>query len=599
MARTMAPMFERPLGTRRVPSLPTRTLLWLAILAAPAAAPAAIAQDGAAPAEEASPQIDIGPPPDLGDTSAMDPAVVSFVQGKIDAVKGEPGNVEHWIELGLALEANSMWTPAEAAYGQVIELIPEKTEWRFRRGVVRFSLGDLPGSREDLAAAAEAFKNTPVVQARYGSVLRVAGELEAAEAAWRQAIVAEAAQKPPIEYPQSRVGLAHTLLDLDEAEEANALCEEALALNPGDRHAQFIRGRALRELGRDEEAAVALRIGEDSFPSFPPDPHRQRLDASMRGFSRRMMIVENMMQAGKVADARRILDEVIAERPDDFMVLNLAAKAASRSGDRVGALELLNRSLELAPNEPDTHIELCLLDLDEANRTLSTIAQMEFAASQGRPQDPATMSTMREAGAEKGKKALEHAAKAVELAPYVGRAHFWLGMSQRINAGFIEDRQAQAQQLQGALRTLQNAGKIGCVEPQYHQQVSALAAQLGQISTALRHATSHLHANPSDPAALQSVIQLLVANQQPGEISPYVERLLELAKASGDIAMLQYAVQGFLTTEEYDKAEDALAAFEAAAAGNPQAAQFAASVREHIATKKAAGASAPGGDDKR
>ncbi|MEL6430558.1 MAG: tetratricopeptide repeat protein, partial [Planctomycetota bacterium] len=481
--------------------------------------------------EPAPAAADVGPPPRIADTSAMDASLVALLAERIAAVGAAPGDAEKRRDLGLAYEANSMWRLAADAYGQAIALAPDANEWRFRRGVARYKLGDLGDALVDLRAAAESFKNTPVVQARLGDALRVMGELEEAEAAWRRAIEAEAKQPQQIRYPQSRVGLAQVLLDLDEPAEARDLTEEALAIDPTYRHAHFIRGRALRDLGELEEAQVALALGNDSFGGFPPDPHQLRLGDSMRGYSRRMMMIENLVESNQFAEAKERLDAMLAERPDDFMVQNLAARVALRRGDRDAARTLLEASLEAAPDEPNTLVELCLLELDEANTILAQLGPLQAQAAQAQTAGSAVpaqvaeqMTILRTRGVPIADRAVQHGGRAAELAPFVGRNRFWLGIAQRTRAGFETDQQAAMQQVQGALQTLVSAGKLGCTEPSYHQQLTQLHFQMGQVRKALDHAVQHLARNPRDPNALQTTIQLQLQNGRQEAIKPYVAR---------------------------------------------------------------------------
>ena len=69
------------------------------------------------------------------------------------------------------------------------------------------------------------------------------------------------------------------------------------------------------DLDRTEEAEVAFARAGDAFPSFPPDPHQTRLDDAARGFSRRMMVIENLIQAQNLAEAKRRIAAVLRSSP--------------------------------------------------------------------------------------------------------------------------------------------------------------------------------------------------------------------------------------------------------------------------------------------
>ncbi len=538
-------------------------------------------------AQESGAPDDPPSPPVVENTSAMDPEVVALLGERIAAVEAAPGDAKAWEDLGLAYEANTIWSLAEEAYSGLLGINGGDAQWVYRRGVVRFKIGDLEGALADLANAANTYKNTPVVQAWHADLLRMMGELEAAEAGWRQAIKAEEKQDPRIEWPQSRVGLAMTLLDLERPAEAEELCRRALELNPGYAHAAFILGRALRDLDRTEEAEVAFARAGEAFPSFPPDPHQTRLDDAARGFSRRMMVIENLIQAQNLPEAKRRIAAVLAEFPERHQVINTAARLALREGDVIRARELLGQSLTLAPQDPATLLEACVLELTEADSFSQQMMRLQQMAAAGQTINPDQLEQLRSKASTPAEKAVEYATSAAQAAPLVGRYSFWLGMSQRSLALLSTDGQAQQQLMQQAMASMQRASRLGCTEPSFHQQIASMYATTGNGRMMLLHAKEHLKRNPTDPAALQFTIQALLSNQRQDEVRPLADRLGSAAAERGDLAALQFTIQALLTVGELDAAEKALAPFENTGAGNPAVAQFAAAVRQHIQTQRA------------
>ena len=130
---------------------------------------------GTAQAQESS--ASVGDPPTIADTSSMDPGLVRLLDELLAEIAANPTSAEARAELGLAYEGNTIWSLAERCYDQSLQLDAEGTQWLFRRGICRFASGDLELAIGDLRATAEVFKNTPVVQARLGDALRIAGEL--------------------------------------------------------------------------------------------------------------------------------------------------------------------------------------------------------------------------------------------------------------------------------------------------------------------------------------------------------------------------------------------------------------------------------------
>ena len=136
----------------------------------------------------------------------LDPEVRGLIDALYQAAERDPGNADVHVELGLAYEANTMFGPAAASYSNVIALAPEKKQWAYRLGVMQQALGDIESALESVRVAAEAFKNTPVIQARLGDLLLTMGEVDEAAQAWERAIEAESKQPQAIKWPASRVG---------------------------------------------------------------------------------------------------------------------------------------------------------------------------------------------------------------------------------------------------------------------------------------------------------------------------------------------------------------------------------------------------------
>lgn len=524
-----------------------------------------------------------GPAPAvLVDTAKMDPSTVELLTELAEAARSAPTNGEAHASLGLAYEANTIWALAEVQYGHAITLLPDKPEWVYRRGVVRTYNGDLEGALADLANAAGRLKNTAVVQARYADVLRSLGRLDEAVAAWNQAIASEANQPQAFKWAASRVGLAQTLLDLGEFERALALADEALQLEPMSRYARYTRGLALRELGRDVEARDELVRATPAYPEFPTDPHWQRLAEYGRGYNRRMMGIENMLQAGDVPGATAALQAMLKERPDDHFVLNLAARAASMSGDRAGAKFLLDKSLAAKPDASGTYIEYVVLLLGEMAE-----AQQQAAMLAGQPTGQAAADRVQALDTDLRAKV----SKALELTPQLGRAHYYAGLVQLQTAG------NDPQKLQGAMQSMTNALRLGCTEPRFYQHLAQVYAMTGRPREMVKYAELAVANAPDSVDALLFLVQAYASGDRSAELGKVAQRIVSLAP--NDPNALITAVRAFLTVNDFGGAEATLATLELMGATMPEIAAFVQQARGFIAQQKAnppeAGPPAPGG----
>ncbi|MEZ6016698.1 MAG: tetratricopeptide repeat protein [Planctomycetota bacterium] len=517
----------------------------------------------------------------LIDTAKMDASTVELLTELADAVRAEPANGTRHADLGLAYEANTIWALAETQYDHAIALLPDKPEWVYRRGLLRTYNGDFDGAVADLADAASRLRNTAVVQARYGDVLRTLGRLEEAEAAWTQAIASEAVQQQPIQWAASRTGLAQTLLDLGEFERALQYADEALAIDPTSKYARYTRGLALRELGREDEARDELVRGLDGAPEFPLDPHWQRLAEYGRGYNRRMMGIENMLRAGDLAGGGAALQAMLEERPDDHFVLNLAARAALMSGDRNSAKFLLDKSLAASPDAANTYIEYTILLVGEMAEL-----QQQAAALAGQPGAEEAQARLAALDTE----ARTKISRALELTPQLGRAHYYAGLIQLQTAG--QDQQ----KLQGAMQSMQNALRLGCTEPRFYQHLAQVYALTGRPREMVRYAELAAANAPDSIDALSFLVQAYASGGRQADLGGVAKRLVAAGPNNPDA--LRMAILAYNTVADLDGAEAALALLEPLTAQRPDLAQFVQQVRAHLAAQRAQQGNADGGAPK-
>ncbi len=515
----------------------------------PAPAPAT-APTAAAPAAQ-------GPiaPVLLTATDRMDPEVLALIGERVAAVEaanealaaaeGEAVAAavstagQAHAELGLAYEANTMWTPALATYGHAIALLPESPEWIFRKGVCQVSLGEPQAALESFRVVAEKLSGTAVVQARLGATALLLGNVDEAEKAWLAAIASEAKLEGELKFAESRVGLAQVRYDQDDLESAEALLREALGLNPGYGHAHHLLGLVLAEQGRDDEAEFELAVGKNSWPAFPPDPHGPRLSAYSAGYGRRMMGVENMMQMGQIPQALEALQGLAAERPNDHFVLNLTARGLTMMGRMDEAYQALATSEQVNPGAQDTKVELAVNLVNRAGQT----------------QDPEARANMM---AEASVKIVE----AINIAPLRGRPWYFRGLIEMQRIPQVDPQadpqgaQAAQQAMQAATGYLQRAHKLGCQEPQLYERLAQVYFQMGRTGEMLKFAQESAERSPQNPNSW-----------------------VFLARAA-------------LTVQDFDGALVALKRAETLAASNPQlaqqVAQFGAAMRQEIDKQRAA-----------
>lgn len=419
-----------------------------------------------------APSQDGLPPVQVPGLEGMDPELVAKIEETVALVLASPTDGAVHAQLGMVYEANTLFPSAVKSYERAVTLLPDRPEWVYRLAVVQLAAGRPVLALENMRLAASKLKNTAVIQARLGAMLLGIGEIDEAEAAWSQAIASEAVQAAPVAWPQSRVGLAQVRMQQERFEEALALLEEALTPYPSYRHAHYLSGLCLLELGEDERGELELRRGVNAWPEYPPDPHQPQLSELAVGFMTRMRNAEGLLMAGRPQDAMGALQEILAARPDDFLALNMLAKAQAMSELFTIAAETYRRSDSIKSDHYVTKIELAIA-------LMNSIGQ-ETSQEQAQAWLEEALQKMREA---------------VALAPRVGRAHFYLGVVLQRSAG------SDPQALGGALAEMSLALSLGCQDPMLFQSLAQLSAQTGRTREMLAFAKVHAERNPDDSPA--------------------------------------------------------------------------------------------------
>lgn len=138
--------------------------------------------------------------------------------------------------------------------------------------------------------------------------------------------------------------LAESYRRSGQLEDALAVVEGLFAFGADGPELHRERGRILSGLGRHEEALMELEAGDPGDPvgahallegirsAAPTAPESWHLQLGLRE-------VSLLEQLGKLDDARRLLEELDAQNPNQLPVLGARARLAASSGDLAGAVD--------------------------------------------------------------------------------------------------------------------------------------------------------------------------------------------------------------------------------------------------------------------
>ena len=390
-----------------------------------------------------------GEPVATAATDQLDPDVRRVLDRQLRELQRDPSAANHG-ELGLVYEANEIWKEAERSLRMAAQLDPAQPLWNLHRAIVLRQLGDSGGSIELLRGVVRELPDSAAAHYRLADALLETHDVNGAVEHFR-----EAARLAP-ERPEGHAGLGAALLDAKAAEEAVAALEKALARDPQYQAAHYLLGLAYRALGRKEDAARELALGVGGGRRALPDPLESHLARYRVDYASRVDGAVNLLEAGRLEDGIRGLEDLYAKRPDDVNVLNNLAVAYQMRGEREKALRLLEHARDIDETKFATWINLASCEM-EMGRLDEALADSE---------------------------------RAIQLAGTVGKAHLVRGLVL-----------AQKGRLQEARASLQFAVGFEARDPEAHYALGRVLAMLGQpeearasLETATRLAPMHLGA---------------------------------------------------------------------------------------------------------
>jgi tetratricopeptide (TPR) repeat protein len=250
--------------------------------------------------------------------------------------------------------------------------------------------------------AAEMLTDNAMAWNTYGAALKEAGRLEEALAVFDQALVLD----PANAIAHSNRGAA--LVSLGRSEEALAACDQALALDPANARAHGNRGAALVSLGRSEEALAAC----DQALALNPDDARAH---AARGAT--------LVNLGRSEEALAACDQGLTLYPDDAPLHAARGAVLVSLGRFEEALAACDQGLTFDPANAPLHAARGMV-LGSLGRFEEALA----ACDQGLTLDPANAVLHATRGAMLGglgrfEEALAACDQGLTLGPANARAH--------------------------------------------------------------------------------------------------------------------------------------------------------------------------------
>ena len=287
------------------------------------------------------------------DLSGHDPQIVAVIERARAEVVAAPASSRAWGTLGAALMVHKFHREAIACFVEAERLDPREPRWPYLHGVSLLTYD----------------QNAALPKLQRGAEL--AGD----------AVIA----------PRLRV--AHLLLELGRADEAEPYLASVLRQHPDDPQAllgkgklEVARGRlaeALKFLGRSAAdpqtarashalmATLRQRLGDSagteeasrkaaSLPRDPPlaDPYVNETGRLLAGLDANLIRADRLLKSGNIQEALGLNEQIVASYPRSARAWQMLGQTLIEAKRYEDAEKALRRAAELAPESGEIHFQL-------------------------------------------------------------------------------------------------------------------------------------------------------------------------------------------------------------------------------------------------
>ncbi len=353
------------------------------------------------------------PPVPAIPVDGLDADVKNAIVKARDEAVAQPKSAQASGNLGMVLEAHTLYQPAVPVYQRAVRLDPRDFAWRYYLALCLEKTGQLD---EALASVSEGLRirpdYTPAVLKRAELLLKLGRFPESAAAL--EPFIAKNPDSPTALYFLGRVKFAQ-----QDFAAADDLYRRATVAWPAFGSAWFGLGETSKRLGRSAETEKDYQLAETNKDHYPPsgDDLFRQMTTLATGIENRLMEAKRLSNKREFDRSSRIYKEVLQQYPDNLdCLVNLLyiaqypnqatpeevedlyrrARAASpqlaevymyhgtalaAQGKYDAAVGELDKAIQLKPNNAETHAWLA--DVRERqHRPADAIEQYRIAIAQ-------------------------------------------------------------------------------------------------------------------------------------------------------------------------------------------------------------------------
>jgi tetratricopeptide (TPR) repeat protein len=398
------------------------------------------------------------PAPPAVELTGVDPAIAAAVERARAAISGSPRSAPAWGRLGMVLLTHNFTAEAKVCLAQAERLDPHKPRWPYHHGIALLE-DDTEKAILKLQRAVALCGDTVVaVRARLAEALLGQDRLDEADIHFRRVL-----QLQPGD-PRALLGLSRMAHRRGDLQESLNYAQRCLHEEGARKSSHLLLAEIYQRLGdkkaADQQSRQAALLRDD--PLWP-DPFLQELLDLRTGERANIKRAQKLLDLGRVPQAVTLLQQMVSDYPDSATCWLMLGRALVHQQNWPAAEQALNKALELAPDNPEIHVQMGVALYYQWNP-----------------------------------RAADHFRKAIQIQPDCAPAYYNLGLW----LVRIHDRAGAIDAFRRAIRTQPN------LTDAYLGLGSQLALQ-GHIAEAVQHLQRAVELNPADPRARQLLRQAL------------------------------------------------------------------------------------------
>lgn len=297
--------------------------------------------------------VEVTPPLDL---AALDVTVREQFNSNWKALDEESGGGKAlgvaWGRMGQWFDAYRYDDSADRCYTNARLLDPEEGRWPYYQGLIAVQRGDLELAGKQFAKAAELAPEMPGPWVQLGDLAFAQVQLDAAESGYRNALKLDA------DNPGGLFGIGRVAIARNDPDAAIESLEHLLTLQPNASEVHYSLALAWKQLGDSDRFMQHMsKVPEDNGDQVllvPRDPWISELNSLDRGAVALTRRAVNAANRGERGDAVMLFGQAaIADPKGPDKRINYA-KALIAIGQTAGAVEQLQKALELAADLPES-----------------------------------------------------------------------------------------------------------------------------------------------------------------------------------------------------------------------------------------------------